>query len=64
MKETDKVFPVKSDFSVHFGISARDYIAIQAMAGFCADSKLRMDEDEIAAMAYKQADAMIKRSEK
>lgn len=64
MKETDRVFPVKGEFITEFGISARDYIAIQAMVGLCADSKLRMDENEIADCAYEQADAMIKRSEK
>lgn len=65
MKETDRVFPIKGEFSTDFGISARDYIAIQAMTGLCADSRL-VDRsfDEIADYAYEQADAMIKRSEK
>lgn len=65
MKETDKVFPLKSEYSTEFGISVRDYIAIQAMTGLCANTDLtHNDYDEIADFAYKQADAMIKRSEK
>ena len=64
MKENDKVFPVRSEFSTEFVITIRDYIAIQAMTGLCADSRLRMDENEIADLAYRQADAMIERSEK
>ena len=65
MKETDKVFPVTSEYSTEFGISIRDYIAIQAMTGFCANPQLtERGFDEIADYAYRQADAMIKRSEK
>ena len=65
MKENDKVFPVRSEFSTEFGISVRDYIAIQAMAGLCANSDLTTKAfDEITDMAYLQADEMIKRSEK
>lgn len=65
MKETDKVFPLNSEYSTEFGISVRDYIAIQAMAGLSANSELneRTFED-LADMAYKQADEMIERSEK
>ena len=65
MKETDRVFPVKGEFITEFGISARDYIAIQAMTGFCANPQLTdRSFDEIADYAYNHADAMIKRSEK
>ena len=64
MKKTDKVFPVRSEFSTEFGISVRDYIAIQAMTGFCANPKLKdLSFDETADFAYRQADAMIERSE-
>ena len=64
MKETDKVFPVRSEFSTEFGISVRDYIAIQAMTGLCANPDLtKRSFDEIADYAYLQADEMIKRSE-
>lgn len=65
MKETDKVFPVTSEYSTEFGISIRDYIAIQAMAGLSANPDLTdRSFDEIADFAYRQADAMIERSEK
>lgn len=64
MKETDKVFPVQTQFSTEFGISVRDYIAIQAMTGFCANPDLTdRSFDEISDFAYRQADAMIERSE-
>lgn len=65
MKETDKVFPVISEFSTEFGISVRDYIAIQAMMGLSANSELNeRGFEDIADLAYRQADEMIKRSEK
>jgi len=65
MKKTDKVFPLKSEYSTEFGISVRDYIAIQAMVGLSANPDLtHQSYDDIADFAYQQADAMIKRSEK
>ncbi len=65
MKETDKVFPLNSDFSTEFGISVRDYIAIQAMMGLCANPDLtHQSYEDIADLAYGRADAMIERSEK
>ena len=65
MKKTDKVFPLKSEYSTEFGISVRDYVAIQAMVGLSANPSLTTKGfDEIADMAYIQADEMIKRSEK
>ena len=65
MKETDKVFPMQTEYSTEFGISIRDYIAIQAMTGLCANTDFsQRGFDEIADIAYKQADAMIERSEK
>lgn len=65
MRETDNVFPIKTEFSTEFGISVRDYIAIQAMTGICANPDFsQRGFDEIADIAYKQADEMIKRSER
>ena len=65
MKETDKVFPIQTELSTEFGISVRDYIAIQAMMGLSANPSLTTKGfDVIADMAYIQADEMIKRSEK
>lgn len=64
MKETHHVFPSKINNTVLQGLEARDYIAIQAMIGILANSELSLPNEEcVAEMAYKQADAMIKRSE-
>lgn len=64
MKATFHVFPSKINNTVLQGLEVRDYIAIQAMTGLCANPNLTTRGfDEIADMAYKQADEMIKRSE-
>ena len=45
-------------------ITIRDYIAIQVVAGFAANpSMIDIPYEEMAEMAYKQADAMLKQSE-
>jgi hypothetical protein len=68
MKADKNVFPYELQNSngkttVYTGLTIRDYIAIQAMAGLSANTDLtRKGFDEIADMAYKQADAMIERS--
>lgn len=70
MKADKNVFPYKLHNSngqgtVYVGLTARDYIAIQAMTGFCSNSGLYMyGPEEIAGMAHKMTDAMLKRSEK
>ena len=69
MKADKNVFPFRLRESdgdaVYVGLNARDYIAIQAMTGLSANSYFaERGFDEIADMAYKQADEMIKRSEK
>lgn len=70
MKADKNVFPYElcnsnGHTTVYTGLNVRDYIAIQAMTGLSANSKLNeRGFDEIADMAYKQADEMIKRSEK
>ena len=69
MKDTQNVFPYKTCgddgiTTVYKGLTVRDYIAIQAMTGAIANSRSNCSSfSEIADMAYKQADAMIKRSE-
>lgn len=66
MMNADKhVFPSRINTTVFQGLTARDYIAIQAMVGILANSRVLPGgrEQAIADMAYKQADAMIKRSE-
>ena len=65
MTEEDVVFPHDSSHDCKYGIRIRDYIAIQAMMGLSANPNLTTKGfDEIADMAYIQADEMIKRSEK
>lgn len=66
MKETDNVFSYANERGSHHGLTARDYIAIQAMVGILANSHVLPggSEKNVAEMAYKQADAMIKESEK
>lgn len=69
MKADKNVFPYKlqkgdGSATVYTGLIARDYIAIQAMVGLCSNSRLYMySPEEIAGMAYKMADAMLKQSE-
>ena len=63
MTEDDVVFPHDSSHDCKYGIRIRDYIAIQAMTGLDANPDFTTRAfDDIADMAYKQADAMIKRS--
>lgn len=64
MKTDKNVFPCEHSNTVCSGLTVRDYIAIQAMTGLCANPQLtERGFDEIADFAYKQADEMIKRSE-
>lgn len=63
MKATYHVFPSKINDIVYQGLYTRDYVAIQAMTGLCANPNLNdLSPDQIADIAYKQADAMIERS--
>ena len=68
MKETDYVYPVQIE-NVHYGLSARDYIAIQAMTGLLAGISASRGPipmpsyESIATDCYKMADAMLKQSE-
>lgn len=69
MKADKNVFPYRiynsnGKGTVYTGLTARDYIATQAMTGLCSNSRLYMyGPEEIAGMAYRMADAMIKQSE-
>ena len=64
MKANKPVFPSKVNTTVFQGLTARDYIAIQAMTGLSSNPGFtKQSYEEIADMAYRQADAMIKRSE-
>lgn len=63
MKATNHVFPSRINNTVFQGLWVRDYVAIQAMASLCANPNLNdLSPDQIADIAYKQADAMIERS--
>jgi hypothetical protein len=46
----------------HFGLSVRDYIAIQAMQGFISAN--RLSREDLAYNAYIIADAMIAESQR
>lgn len=67
MEATDKAFPIHAENRagyLYLGLEIRDYIAIQAMTGLSANpGQNERSFEDIADMAYKQADAMIKRSE-
>jgi hypothetical protein len=76
MKANKNVFPYKLNDcngvgTVYIGLTARDYIAIQAMTGLLAGisaayslhGKPMPSYESIAEDSYKMADAMIKRSE-
>lgn len=69
MKADKNVFPYKHynglTTTVYTGLEVRDYIAIQAMQGFCSNPNLAIKEFEnVPEMAYKLADKMIEESEK
>lgn len=60
----EPAFPSDSSsdiYAPHIGMSLRDYMATKAMQGFCA-SKAFSDStpEQIAIMAYQQADAMLR----
>lgn len=67
MEATDYTYPIHAENHagyLHFGISVRDYIAIQAMTGLSANPEFASHSvEQIADVSYRQADAMIKRSE-
>ena len=67
MKATDYAYPIHAENRagyLHFGITVRDYIAIQAMTGLSANpGQNERSFEDIANMAYRQADAMLKQSE-
>lgn len=72
MKATDYTYPIHAENCagyLHFGITVRDYIAIQAMTGLLAGISASRGPapmpscEAIATDCYKMADAMIERSE-
>lgn len=65
MKADKNAFPYElGDGTVYTGLTTRDYIAIQVLVGLNANINLTpCSYEDMADFAYKQADAMIKRSE-
>ena len=72
MKPFNTVFPLErhdggGGFMYSKGLTARDYIAIQAMtgllAGFASTYKDAPSYESMAKESYRMADAMIKQSE-
>jgi hypothetical protein len=45
------------------GMDLRDYFAAKALQGFAADPEIDANAEEVARMAYKWADAMMKARE-
>ena len=68
MEATDYAYPIHAENHagyLHFGLEARDYIAIQIATGLSANPEQNERSfEDIADMAYRQADAMIERSKK
>ena len=70
MKADKNVFPYKlcnsnGDATIYTGLRVRDYIAIQAMAGLLANTRVvpMTPLADVAKDCYKIADAMLKQSE-
>lgn len=68
MKATDNVYPIHAENRagyLHFGLEARDYIAIQAMQAIVASPNFNKaaSAPQVAKDAYRIADAMIEQSE-
>lgn len=60
---TKHIFPFENHEKYSEGIDTRDYVALIAMQGICANpaySEARYDQ--VAEMAYGYADALIKKS--
>lgn len=63
MKADDRVFSNLGDGHEYDGLTARDYIAIQAMNGVLAkDINTNLSDADIARICYAMADEMIKAS--
>ena len=60
---TKHVFPFENPYRYSEGIDTRDYVAIKAMQGLCSNpAYAEATFEQIANMAYSQADALIKKS--
>ena len=69
IKDGGPAFPSKlwgqshSDGLKHDGMSLRDWFAGQAISGIWADGELKGSYDDLAELAYEQADAMLRAKE-
>lgn len=64
MTENTSTFPFYNCKNYSEGLTSRDFIAIMAMQGYCANPNcLTMSYKDVAIAAYRQADAMLKESE-
>lgn len=61
--KSKSLFPTPSPYNGDSGISVRDFAAIQIAAGISANPNCDLSLDQTADEAYKQADALIERSE-
>jgi hypothetical protein len=53
-------FPIQSYTCAEKGLTIRDYFAAEALQGILTDAEIAMGISEIAELAYKYADAMMK----
>lgn len=60
MKAFPNVFMDYMPAAEHRGMDLRDYFAAKAMQGFAADPEIDAGSLEVAELAYKWADAMMK----
>lgn len=68
MNADDRVYPASvENLDYGFGITVRDYIAIQAMDSVTAlviAQSMDVSEEEIVKLFYRRSDAMIEQSNK
>lgn len=61
---TKHVFPFNAPYDYSRGIDTRDYIALIALQGLCANPASIATYEQAATMAYGYADALIEESKK
>lgn len=60
IKDGGPAFPVPNEWHNHWeGMALRDYFAAKAMQGLASDPSVQETAEEMAAMAYALADAML-----
>lgn len=62
---TYHIFPFENHTKYSEGATSRDFIAFMAMQGICSNpAYIEKTYEEVAEMAYRYADTMIKESKK